>query len=225
MKMTTEEIISGGIGLVIGLIVGGLGSYINERAKNAALKKDLKGLTEEKEKIISEHQLVIAKRKYQYEDKRKQYFKYFELLDEINGEGNQVLFDSFGPMINQFFEDFLKADNNKELQYKATSILSSQVNDLMLKANEHSMRLKKETSSLRLIASDAVLKTLNELERSYDISIDHGSDLLKGMADNVVNGRSEILEKQQQESARIAEKMNVLKDRLMEEVRMELNEI
>jgi uncharacterized membrane protein YraQ (UPF0718 family) len=95
-QMTLTETI---IGLVIVFFSGYLISYFKEKGKNKALLSDIKRLTEEKERIVSDFKLEIEKRKYQYESKKEQYFKYFNLIDEFGKSGNDDFYENFFPIV------------------------------------------------------------------------------------------------------------------------------
>ena len=97
------------LGIIAGFIAGYLTSYFNEKGKNKALLGDIKKLTEEKESVISKFQLDLAKRKYQYETKKGQYLKYFNLLDQFSADANKDAQEKFIPILNKFKQRFFSS--------------------------------------------------------------------------------------------------------------------
>ncbi|MCF6348533.1 MAG: hypothetical protein L3J20_09575 [Flavobacteriaceae bacterium] len=170
------------ISLLIGFLMGYLTSYFKEKGKNRALIEDLEKMTNEREKVSSKYQLDISKRKYKYEDKRTQYFKYFNLLDEFNTEGIQKAQIEFMPTLNKFNKNFLAANGSKKKELKATSDFSNSVNKIMFESNKSLLKLKQETNTIKLIAGDKVLKILKELEEGYDTSMEKSAQMMKGLS-------------------------------------------
>lgn len=94
------------MGFVIGIIVVYLTAYSKAKGQNKALREDLSALEDEKQKIVAKymaeaeelkknHALDIEKRKYQYDEKRAQFVKYFALIDEFHGKSNDIFSNSF----------------------------------------------------------------------------------------------------------------------------------
>jgi len=221
----TIEIIIGLVSLIGGFLMGYFTSFFKEKGKNKALIQDLKRMTEETEKVTSKFELDISKRKYKYEDKREQYFKYFNLLDSLSTEGNKDVMGKFLPALTKFNTGFLGANENKKKELKATTDFSESVGTLLFKANENLLKIKQETNTIRIIAGEKVLKALNELETAFDVTMVQSSNMMKEMSDNVINGRVDILSRQQDEMAETGRHLVKLKENLMLAIRAELDEI
>ncbi len=220
--MTLTETI---IGLVIGLISGYLIAYFKEKGKNKALLSDIKRLTEEKERIISDFKLDLEKRKYQYESKKEQYFKYFNLIDEFGKSGNDDFYDNFFPIVERFNENYLSADGDKEKELEALNNFSASLNPMISKSNENLVRLRAETKSIRLIASKKVRDFLGQLDELYDISFEKSSLMLREMGNNMISDNQEIIDEQNKELHVLGQKIKTIHDELVEEIRKELDEI
>ena len=220
-----NDILIPSISLILGLIIGFFSSYFKEKGKNLALIEDLKELTDEKEKISSEYQLEIAKRKYQYEDKRTQYFKYFHLLDELDAEGIKSVTSEFLPAMKTFNEEFLKSNNDNDKMTVAITKFSNSVNNLMIKSNESYIKIKRETKTIKLVAGDTVLQLLQEIELNYSDSLTKSSEMMKELSHNIISGNQESINSQQKEIEVIANNINDLKEQLISEVRKELGEM
>ncbi|MCB9425622.1 MAG: hypothetical protein H6584_01135 [Flavobacteriales bacterium] len=219
------QVIIGLIGVVSGFIMGYFTSYFKEKGRNKALIQDLKEITEEKEKVTSKFQLDISKRKYKYEDKREQYFKYFNLLDSFTSDNQKIAQESFIPALNKFNEMFLGANGNKTIEMKATSDFATAVNNLMFKSNESLIKLKQETNTIKLIAGTKVSTTLKELEIAYDNSMDQSAKMMKDLTKNLISRNVDQLSKQKEDIEITGEYLKSLQERLMKEVRDELDEI
>jgi len=219
------QIITVVISLIGGFLLGYFTSYIKEKGKNKALLQDLEQMTEEKEKVSSKYQLDISKRKYKYEDKRTQYFKYFNLLDSFTADNQKVAQESFMPALHKFNAKFLNANGNTKIELKATSDFANSINEILMKANESLIKLKQETNSINLIAGQKVSQTLRELEKAYSDSLDQSAEIMKDYSNNVIYRKTDLLEKQQREMEITGRNLQILKDRLMREIKDELDEI
>jgi len=205
--------------------MGYLTSYFKEKGKNKALIQDLKRITEEKESVSAKYQLDISKRKYKYEDKREQYFKYFNLLDSLSAEGNKDAQENFIPAINSFNDGFIGANGNKKKELKATTDFSKSVNEIMFKSNESLLKLKQETNTIKLIAGEKVLKLLTELEIAYDKSMEQSAEMMRDLSNNIIYGKQSILNSQKEEIEKNGNYLLILKEKLMQEIKNELDEI
>lgn len=219
------QIIIGFISLLGGFLMGYLTSYIKEKGKNKALIQDLERITEEQERVSSKYQLDISKRKYKYEDKREQYFKYFNLLDSFTTDSQKIAQENFMPALHKFNEKFLGANENKKLELKAASDFANSINVIMMNANESLFKLKQETNTIYLIAGLKVSKTLQELEEAYNDSMNQSAEIMKEYSSNVIYRRTDVLKAQQLEMEKTGRNLQYLKDKLKQEIRDELDEI
>ena len=213
------------VGLVIGFLSGFLISYFKEKGKNKALLTDIKRLTEEKEKIISDYKLDIEKRKYKYESKREQYFKYFNLIDEFGKSSNNEFYEQFFPIVDKFNKDFLSADGDKNKELEALNSFSSNLNPMIAKSNENLVRLRAETHSIKLIANPKVLGLLNQIDKLYDLSMDKSGLMLREMGANIISGNSKAINSQKQEVESLGLEIKNVHEQLISEIRQELDEI
>ncbi len=205
--------------------MGYLASYFKEKGKNKALIQDLKKITEEKENVTSKYQLDISKRKYRYEDKREQYFKYFNLLDSLGTDSNKDAQTSFMPALNKFNDGFISANGNKINELKATTDFSETVNEIIFKSNESLLKLKQETNALKLIAGEKVLELLTKLEVAYDKSMEQSAEIMRDLSKNLILENQDILNTQNEITEKTGNHILILKEELIQEVKNELNEI
>jgi hypothetical protein len=220
--MTLPEIL---IGLFLGFLSGYLFSYFKEKGKNKALLSDIQKLTAEKERISSEYKLDIEKRKYKYESKKEQYFKYFNLLDEFGKNSNNEMYENFFPVLDEFNKHYLGANGNKKKELEAITEFSSKTSNLLSKSNENLIRLRAETNTIKLIANSEVLNLLNDIDQLYDLSMEKSAQMLKEMANNIVFNNQEAISLQRQEVELLGTEITRLHTELLSEVKQELNEI
>lgn len=219
------EILLIGISLLIGFLFGYLTSYIKEKGKNRATIEDTKLLTEEKEKVTSKFDLENSKRKYKYEYKSNLYIKYFNLLDELNTKSNEEAQTEFFPAISKFNTEFLSARNDPEKEMEATTEFSVSIQKIIAKANQTQLRFKTETSSLKLIAGEKVLKLLEDTEIANDEASNRSAEMMKDYASLLISRQINKLEKYKSEIEETGAKLNNLKLQLREAIRKELDEI
>lgn len=213
------------VGLVIGFLSGYLISYFREKGKNKALLSDIGRLTEEKERITTEFKLEIEKRKYKYESKKEQYFKYFNLIDEFGKASNDEIYESFFPALEDFSRNFLGADGDKNMELDALNSFSSIGNRLISKSNENLIRLRAETNTIKLIANSTILELLNNMDELYYLSLEKSSLMLKEMATNISMGNSDAINSQRQEVEFLGTEIKRLHEMLVSEIKRELDEI
>lgn len=224
--------------VLIGLILLYLRTLVKERAKIRVLRKKNKLLTEETEEIKSkynkeieiikkEHLLDIEKRKYQYESKKEQYINFFKLLDNFNTDSNVIAQEKMIPIIEEFNRNYLNAANrnNKRGETNATTVMSKKVQKLMFESNKELSRIKQETNTIRIIASDSILKTLNLLELAYDRSFEESSKMMKDLQIQMMTNDQEGMKRSQREMQEIANVILKFKNDLIQQMRIELNEI
>lgn len=222
MKMELSQII---LGIVIGFLMGFFTSYYKQKGKNAALMSDIKRLTKEKESVKSKFQLEIEKRKYKYESKKEHYFKYFNLLDEFNSLSGKDIYNSFFPVIDDFNKSFWSADGDKEKELNAFTELSSKLNILLYKGNEDLIKIRNETNTIKLIAGDIVLEQLNKLESLYNLSSTLSEEMIRKMSTNIISGNTDKVQQQQNKLTEVGQQILQTKEKLIHEVRKELDEI
>tara|TARA_R110001599_G_scaffold335402_7_gene552358 strand:+ start:12605 stop:13297 length:693 start_codon:yes stop_codon:yes gene_type:complete len=212
---------------IIGLIAFYAKTYTQERAKRKALIRTNKRLIEETESIKKEHQLDISKRRYQYESKKEQYLKFYKLIDSFTSEANLKMREKLILILNTFYEDFLNASTNNDKNGENTAItkMSSEMQKISLDSVAELMRLRQETNTIRVIASDELLKKLELLELSYDKIFDKSNVMMSAIPQLIAkNNQDKINELQKEiELSGIASKS--INDDIIKIMRKELNEI
>ncbi|MBL0738501.1 hypothetical protein JI750_16520 [Flavobacterium sp. GN10] len=223
------------IGIIITISGLYFKTYIQEKAKIDALKSENKKLIEQAEKIKSkyskeleelkkEHQLEISKRRYKYESKRDQYVSFFQFLDQFTKDNTTKSQEKMTLIVNNFMTEFLNAQDH-EGQMKAITTMSNEMQKLTFEASKDLIRIKQETNTIRLIASEKVIQKLDMLNLAFDKTIADSNKTLNDLPLLIMNDdKHSINENQRQleESGKTVKKYN---DELIALMREELDEI
>ncbi|WP_166426154.1 hypothetical protein [Paraglaciecola sp. 20A4] len=171
--MDLADMFTHGLAFMIGALSLYFTAYTKAKGTNKALKEDIQSLEKAKQEIISkyaselesvkkEHQLDIDKRKYQYEDKRMQFAKFFRLIDEFNATCNSVFVKRFPPMHQRLLagmlSDCVEASNQSLLDFNA------EIMQLFNELNEDQLKVVHESNSIRLVATPQLDASLDQLE-------------------------------------------------------------
>lgn len=211
-----------------------LTAYLKVKGKNKALIEDNQKLEEEKQKIIAkyraeteeikkQHSLDIEKRKYQYEDKRAQFSKYFALLDEFHGKCNSIFLEKFQPIMTEFLSGYLEEDESVKNQ--AIVKYNKDVQALVFELNEEHLKVKSEQNSIRLIASSEVDTLLDNLETAVKNATDSSTEVLRVMSTPEFWADQSIIAPYQEKSANYGLEVQSTHSALKEQMKLELNEI
>lgn len=181
--------------IIIGLLFLYLKTYISQKAKNKALRNENLTLTQQIEDIKKRHELDIAKRKYQYESKKEQYLKFFQLIDSFTGKQNLSCINKMTPIITEFYAGFLATIDDKTEQNKVCTVYMEKIQNLMNENNTELMKVKQETNTIRLIASQEVIELLNLMERTYDYMFDTSAQIINMLPNNIMKNNQIVLQK------------------------------
>lgn len=211
----------------IGLLGLYINTYVQERAKRKALKQTNRKLTEETEQIKMKYQLDISKRRYQYESKKEQYLKFFSLIDKFTSEANKKSQEKLIPILDEFNKNYLNAtsQNNKRNENMAVTVMSKKIQKLTFETNEDLTKIKQETNSIRLIASDEIIKKLNLMELAYDKNIEKANKMMSALPKLMMVNNQKKMKENQNEIEISGMVIKSIKDQIIELMRKELNEI
>tara|TARA_B100001146_G_scaffold217200_1_gene221528 strand:+ start:496 stop:1188 length:693 start_codon:yes stop_codon:yes gene_type:complete len=211
----------------VGVLILYIRSFVQESAKINALKQKNKELVQETESIKKEHQLDISKRKYQYESKKEQYINFFKLLDNFTNEATLRNQSELIPILEEFNKNYLSAATlgNKQKENIAVTVMSKKIQKLTFDSYSELTKLKQETNTVRLIASDEILDKLNLLELSYDQLMEQSNKMMSNLPELMLKGNQEKIKIQQNElelKGKVTQKIN---EEIIKLMRKELNEI
>ncbi len=212
---------------VIGAVIGVLGTYFQERAKRKALIQTNKRLMEETESIKKEHQLDISKRRYQYESKKEQYLGFFKLLDKFTNEATLKNQPELMSILDEFNKNYLNpaTQGNKKKENMAVTVMSKKIQKLTFDSSAELTKLKQETNTIRLIASDEILEKLDLFECSYDKLMEQSAKMMSDLPKLPMAGNQTKISQQQKKLEIDAKVTQSIKDDIIKLMRKELNEI
>lgn len=211
----------------LGLLILYIKTYTTEKAKMEVLKSENKKLIEETERIKKDFQLEISKRRYQYESKKEQYILFFKLLDQFTNEANKSTQEKLLPILDEFNRNFLNSSsrNDKKGENNATSVMSKKIQRLTFEANESLIKIKQETNTIRLIASDRIIQKLDLLELAYDKNMEQAIKMMNDLPKQMMSNDQYGMKKSQREIKISALVIKEIKDEIIELMRKELDEI
>ena len=211
----------------LGLLILYIKTYTTEKAKMEVLKSENKKLIEETERIKKDFQLEISKRRYQYESKKEQYILFFKLLDQFTNEANKSTQEKLLPILDEFNRNFLNSSsrNDKKGENNATSVMSKKIQRLTFEANESLIKIKQETNTIRLIASDRIIQKLDLLELAYDMNMEQAIKMMNDLPKQMMSNDQYGMKKSQREIEISALVIKEIKDEIIELMRKELDEI
>lgn len=219
---------------VLGALSIYLTAYLKIKGKNRALIEDNRQLEEDKQKIVAkyraetekikkQHSLDIEKRKYQYEDKRLQFSKYFSLLDKFHGKCNSIFVDKFQPIMTEFltacFEDEETVKNKAFVKY------NQDIQSLVFELNEEYLKVKTEQNSIRLIASKDVDLLLDKLEIAVKNATDASTEMLRFMATQEFWADQTLVTPYQEKATIFGQDVQNCHNALRDQMKLELNKI
>ena len=231
----SPEVVRGLSTGVVSAIISGLAVHLVEKVKYSRLKRDNKRLVQEGEEVKSDyskqleelkrdHQLDLQKRKYRYESKTRSYSNFFAKIDEMNTEINIKSGEKMQMYIAEYTKNLMRSVTEKE-QQKATVNYQKRTQSLMMDASAGLVKLRHETSEIRLHASDAVVKYLDLLESGYSKLVDEGNHLLAEMPQLMESKSEEVLQLLQAPLLQQANVVEYIKGELIKQMRLELQEI
>lgn len=229
------------IDVIVNIIAFGAGAlsiyltaYLKVKGKNKALIEDNHKLEEEKQKVIAkyraeteeikkQHSLDIEKRKYQYEDRRAQFSKYFSLLDEFHGKCNSIFLEKFQSIMTEFLSGYL--EEGESVKNQAIVKYNEDVQALVFELNEEHLKVKSEQNSIRLIASSEVDDLLDKLEVAVKNATDCSTEMLRVMSTAEFWADQSIIAPYQEKLVIYGHEVKNSNNALKEQIKLELNEI
>ena len=212
---------------LLGLLMIFVKTYTQERAKRQALAATNKKLVEETESIKKEYELEIARRKYQYESKKEQYINFFKLIDKFTNEATLKSQEQMIPILDEFNRNYMAASSkgNKKGENNAVTVMSKKIQKLTLESYAELTKLKQETNTIRLIASDSILEKLDLLEKSYDTLMAVSEKMMSELAGLVMHGDESKMNVHQRTLEFAGQDTMNIKNDIIKLMRKELNEI
>ncbi len=152
--------------------------YFNKKRHDRELKKLEQSLN-----------LDLERRKYIFELKISQYERYFVMLDEFGKKYQAGLLDRMQPMFKEYMNAMLAAKTDEE-KNAAIGVFSTQVMELMNESSTEYLKLKAESRSLKLTASDKLILIFDALESLVKESMDSAQEFIKQLPTLIMAGNS-----------------------------------
>ncbi|HDQ04199.1 MAG TPA: hypothetical protein ENN23_06480 [Deltaproteobacteria bacterium] len=227
------EILISIVSFVLGMLTIYMTAYSKAKGRNLALIEDISRLEDEKQRIIAkynaeteeirkQHSLDIEKRKYQYEDKRAQFTKFFALLDEFNSKGYKVFVERFSPMMNEFLVPYIE---DGEAQNNAIGMFNERTQTLFNELYEEQIKVNNETNTIRLVSSPEIDALLDKLELAIKKSTDDTVEMMRFMSTPQFWGDQGLIAPYQQQAEESGKLVQHCRNKLRERMKHELNEI
>jgi predicted outer membrane lipoprotein len=181
----------------------------------------------ELESLKHSYSLDLEKRKKMYEMKAAQFEKYFRMIDDFGKRQQVDIVKRMQPIINKFMEDYLKSTEcgDKKAETAAIITFSSQISDLTNEGMEQYLSLKSETNSLKLIASDDLAILFDELQESYDDAFNATQEFMSKFVKLTMENNEEEMQRSQKTITTLGNNIKQKAEKLMIQMRKELNEI
>ena len=124
-------------------------------------------------------------------------------------------------------EDYLKSTEcgDKKAETAAIITFSSQISDLTNEGREQYLSLKSETNSLKLIASDDLAILFDELQESYDDAFNATQEFMSKFVKLTMENNEEEMQRSQKTITTLGNNIKQKAEKLMIQMRKELNEI
>jgi hypothetical protein len=131
------------------------------------------------------------------------------------------------PILDEFNKNYLNAasQNNKRNETKAVTVMSKKMQKLAFESNEDLIKVKQETNTIKLIASDEILDKLNLMELAYDRNMEKSNKMMSDLPRQMMMNDQEGMKRNQREIEVSGLVIQGIKDDIIKLMRKELNEI
>lgn len=173
------------------------------------------------------HNLELERKKKVFQIKADEFQKYYNLVDDFSKKQIVDIPRRMQPIFNEYFDNCLKAEGQSDKDASRAAIVKfgDQVNTLLFEGIEAHLTIKAATSSLKLVATDLLVKTFEQLECLYGESFELSQAFMKEFVNLItVNDQNGIAAFQSQMQEKGKELQNAL-EKLMMQMRQELKEI
>ena len=204
--------------------------YTKVKQKNKSLTDELIKVKEQKKKIAFKYRTElektkqahldeIEKRKFQYEEKRREFTKYFTLLDSFHSRSNELCVDKVQPIIM----DLLSED--KVVQRKTMRKYSEDMQASVSELNEEHQRVKIEQNSIRLMASAKMDELLDQLDIEVELATQASSKMIKVLTTKEFWKDQSIIKPHQSELFQHGQTIQKIHKAIKDQMKLELDEI
>ncbi|MUK39684.1 hypothetical protein GNP82_19305 [Aliivibrio fischeri] len=197
-------------------VLWGLFVYFNKQSHDKAL-------------ATLKHELTLDadRRKKVFELKVTQYEAYVENLDRFGKKHKVDMPAQMQPVFDRYFNDYLAAtqSGDKDKEREVITWFSSQISSLMQEGLSDVLKLQSESNRLKLTATDEMIETFTKLEELTKSSMDKANEFMGNFTEIVFAQNNELSEQYQAELKVLGDQTQHTAQKLMQQMRAELNEI
>ncbi|GEM_PF-841329 len=190
-------------------------------------KRHERELVSLKASIEHSHNLDLEKRRRLYEMKATQFEKYFRMVDDFGKKHQVDMTRRMQPIINEYFSTYLEAQQrgDEEASREATISFSGKVNLLLAEGYEDYMTIQAETHSLKLIATEQLAETFDQLEAKYAEGFKLSQKFMNEIIELIVRGDNNRIQEYQKGLEEQGAATKATAEALMRQMRTELQDI
>ena len=205
-------------------------AYLRVKERNKELVGNIKKLENDKKQVLTrfideieknkqEHANDLEKKKFQYEDKRIQFSKYFALLSIFHEKANTLCTDKIQLLLNELVSD------DETTKYKKIEKYNHDTQVLVADLKEEHGKVRAEQNNMRLIASAEVDSLLDELNAAVESTIEASTQMQMAMrTDDFLNNQS-LIKPYQKNLFSHGQVIQNIHTALKDQMKLELNEI
>jgi hypothetical protein len=162
-----------------------------------------------------------------FELKVTQYESYVMSLDNFGRKQQTEVPARMQPVLDKYLSDYLAASEaqDRHAERKVITWFSNQVSGMMQEIYADSLKLKNESSRLKLTATDEMIKTFSELESLTDASTATATEYMGKLAEILLDDRRQEAAIYQTRLLALGNGIRTASQKLLEQMRAELREI
>ena len=204
--------------------------HLRVKERNTELIENLKKLESDKKKILTrfvdemeknkqEHASALEKKKFQYEDKRILFSKYFALLSIFHEKANTLCTEEIESILKEMLPD------DEKIKHKVIEKYNRETEKLVAELKEEHSHVKAEQSNIRLIASTEVDSLLDELTAAVESAVEASKQMLAAMRTTEFLNNQSIIRPHQKNLFSHGQVIQKIHNAIKEQMKLELNDI
>ncbi|EJB8417920.1 hypothetical protein MW329_004439 [Vibrio vulnificus] len=159
--------------------------------------------------------------------KATEYANYVASLDQFGKKNQSEIMGRMQPIFDQYLNDFMaaSAENDQEKTREVLVWFSQQISLIMREGGEDFFKLKSESNRLKLIATDEMLGTFQQLEDLTELSMNTAHEFMGKLTEIVLNQQTLIQEEYLAKLNDISSDIQAQSKLLMTQMRAEIRGI